>query len=177
VTAFHALSLLLAHPELDDPNFRRSVVYLLEHDENGACGVVLNRPRMLDVAEHLELSCAVTPPSVFYEGGPVETNAVLALGSDGYSQPTLLDIEALKAGAVSAPPQMRFFVGYAGWSPGQLEAELAGESWFVLPLVRDPLGCDDVFGGDPEGLWRRVLRRQRGPLSSLALYPDDLMAN
>lgn len=174
----HAGSILVARPELEDPNFRRSVIYLIDHNNDGAYGVVLNRPLGIAVSEHLEFDDALAvAPSVFFEGGPVAESSIMALGSDGDEPPMPIDIDHLLAGTDQPPLQLRFFAGYSGWSAGQLEAELASDAWFVVPRRRDLLGADDVFGTAPGELWRTVLRRQPGALSALALYPDDLMAN
>lgn len=178
MTAARAGVLLVAHPELEDPNFRRSVVYLVEHNDEGSFGFVLNRPIELDVTDHLDLPLArIAEPSVFFVGGPVDDEAVVALGSDGTEPPRIVDIEAMLTGGIEPPRRLRFFAGYAGWAPGQLEMEIAADSWFVVPTLHRPDGDDDVFGRDPLGLWRAVLRRQPPPLNALALYPDDLSVN
>ena len=171
-------SLLVARPEIDDPHFRRAVVYLVDHSDEGAFGVILNRPTSIELSDHLEFPVPVpTDPAVFFEGGPVDDNAVVALGSEGLAPPQLLDIDALLRGDVASPPQVRFFAGYSGWSAGQLESEMISGSWFVVSVRRSIGHDDDVFGGEPTNLWRAVLRRQPPPLAALAMYPDDLMTN
>ncbi|NLA34881.1 MAG: hypothetical protein GX868_04230 [Actinobacteria bacterium] len=171
-------SLLIARPEVDDPHFRRAVVYLVDHNDEGAFGVVINRPSEIDLDQHLDLPAGLTnPPAVFFEGGPVDDNAVVALGSENLTPPRLIDIDALLNGDLDAPSQLRFFAGYSGWSAGQLDAELAADSWFVVAVRRAADDHDDIFGSDPANLWRTVLRRQPPPLAALALYPENLMAN
>lgn len=174
----HPGSLLVAKPDLSDPNFSRTVVYLLEHDASGALGVVLNRPMAVSVAEHFEpVATAVSFPPVFFEGGPVAPGSVVAIGSSGGAPPRMIDLEEVLSGEAPAPEQLRLFAGYAGWSEGQLDGEIAAGSWIVAATRRGTLGADDVFGANPAELWRTVLRRQPAPISKMALYPDDLIAN
>jgi putative transcriptional regulator len=178
VSHFHANQLLIAKPDLTDPNFSRTVVHLVEHDAEGALGVVLNRPMTIPVSEHFEsLVAAVSYPPVFFEGGPVASGSVVAIGSSGGAPPRLVDIDGLLNGSTPMPDQLRLFAGYAGWSAGQLEGELLGGSWIVAETRRDDLGGDDLFGANPGDLWRSVLRRQPRPISQMALYPDDLIVN
>jgi putative transcriptional regulator len=182
--------LLVATPQLEDPNFRRSVVLLVEHDaDEGTLGVVLNRPTEVPVDQVLppwgEL---VTGPNVVFQGGPVALDSALALARVPGTDPPLgwraLDgvTEVGRVGLVDldAPPnllaadllQLRVFAGYAGWSAGQLRAEIEEGAWY---LVTGEAG--DVFAGDPERLWQRVLRRQPGELAFVATFPDDPSLN
>ncbi|MFN8051210.1 MAG: YqgE/AlgH family protein [Acidimicrobiales bacterium] len=161
-----------------DPNFARTVVYLLEHDESGALGVVLNRPMTIPVAEHFEaLVPLVSYPPVFFEGGPVASGSVVAVGSATGGKPELVDIDALGAKDAVVPDHLRLFAGYSGWSAGQLDEELLTGSWIVASARRDDLGGDDIFGANPADLWRTVLKRQPHPVSQMAFYPDDLLVN
>lgn len=178
--------LLVATPPLEDPNFDRTVVYVLEHHHDGALGVVLNRPTPEPLDEPLDrwADLQATPQTVF-EGGPVEPDALiaLALATHPLAEPTdelspvagrvvsadLSTDPALIAGAVTS---VRVFRGYAGWGPGQLDGEIEVGAWLVLDA--EP---DDVFGATPTQLWRTVLRRQGGRLAWLADAPDDLSAN
>ena len=179
--------LLVALPVLDDPNFERTVLLVLDHDEDGALGVVLNRASDVGLAETLDewVGLAARPPVVF-GGGPVEPTAVVALGralcdvavpegriaddDDGLGPVRLVDVTA-------GPPegelnQVRVFAGYAGWAPGQLEDEIAQGAWVALPAR-----ADDVFTPDPEILWEQVLGRQPGRLRMLATMPPDPSTN
>src|SRR5919205_243201 len=165
--AFSSLQaqLLIAAPALVDPNFHRSVVLMLEHTEEGALGVVLNRPSTVEAAEIVpQLVPLVSEPPCIFSGGPVQPGAAIALGE--FADPTLA--EALIVGSIGAvdldaePPllleqiaRMRLFAGYAGWGPGQLEAELAEEAWFTEPALPG-----DVFSGLPDELWSHVLERK-----------------
>lgn len=178
--------LLVATPPLDDPNFDRTVVYVLEHRDDGALGVVINRPTDESLAEPLDrwVELQGTPESIFL-GGPVEPDALIALAlanqpvteeSDDLSpvagrvvSADLTGDPALIAGMVTS---VRIFRGYAGWGAGQLEGEIESGSWLVLDA--EP---DDVFASEPDELWRSVLRRQGGRLAWLASAPDDLSAN
>src|SRR6478609_6404999 len=151
--------LLVATPALGDPHFDRTVVLVLDHDENGALGVVINRPTPVLVDEVLpDWSPYVTGEAVLFAGGPVGTDSALALaqleGGGGPEAPTpgfrplagaigLLDLdtppEILAPGLVG----LRVFAGYSGWSTGQLEAEIDADAWFVVAAVAgDPFAAD-----------------------------------
>lgn len=177
--------LLVAGPPLEDPNFRRTVVFMIEHNDDGALGVVLNRPSPIDIADALPqwVGLAAAPPAVFI-GGPVEQGSVLGLGrlvddaapeglTPVHAGIGVLDLEADPARLLGDVGGVRLFTGYAGWGPGQLEAELAMGGWFVVDA--EP---SDVTTTAPDDLWRAVLRRQPDEdLALLALFPDDLSAN
>ena len=178
--------LLVATPPLEDPNFDRTVVYVLEHHAEGALGVVLNRPTDELLGEPLERwSDLLSEPATVFHGGPVEIDALIALA---LSKQLLIEATdelspvagrvasadltldpAFVAGAVNA---VRVFRGYAGWGPGQLDGEIEAGAWLVLDAEHD-----DVFATEPDVLWRTVLRRQGGRLAWLADAPDDLSAN
>ena len=168
--------LLVAAPILHDPNFHRTVVLVAEHGDEGAMGLVLNRPTDTSVGDALpELAPLTGAGDPVYVGGPVALESVLAIaelddpddssellfGTVGFVQEP--DVPVLRG---------RVFVGYAGWSAGQLEAELEEESWLVIPA--EP---DDLFSDDPDGLWSTVLRRQGGPYALLSLMPPDPSLN
>ncbi len=177
--------LLVATPPLEDPNFDRTVVYVIEHHDDGALGLVLNRPMDEGLDEPLDRWVDVqSDPPVVFNGGPVETNALIALAhtkgevaEDEHLAPLNGDIAsadlaadpAMVRGAIS---QLRVFRGYSGWGPGQLEGEIEAGAWLVL----DPVP-DDLFTAEPDELWRSVLARQPGRLAWLANAPDDLGTN
>jgi putative transcriptional regulator len=178
--------LLLATPPLEDPNFDRTVIYVLEHHEEGALGLVLNRPSAEQLGEPLDawIELQTEPPQVF-SGGPVEPDALIALArthepineADDHLAPLAgniasADLAADPDSVVSVISALRVFRGYSGWGPGQLEDEIEAGAWLVL----DP-EPGDVFSVDPTDLWRTVLRRQPGRLSWLATAPDDLETN
>jgi putative transcriptional regulator len=177
--------LLVAAPSLIDPNFADSVVLILDADENGCLGVILNRPSPVPVIEVLGDWCdVVTDPDVLYRGGPVSTDGALAVGrlADSDDEPVgwrsvfedfgIVDLDTpveLVDGTLGA---LRIFAGYAGWGAGQLEAEIEEGSWYVVPS--EP---DDVFREDPTALWRDVLRRQPGELAWISTRPANPALN
>ncbi len=175
--------LLVATPDLSDPNFFRTVVLMLEHGRGGALGVVLNRPSELEVSEPLPAwaEVAAQPPVVFV-GGPVSPSSAICLGraepvADGDWQPVVGPVGAvdlnLAPGEVTPRPEVvRVFAGYAGWGPRQLEAEILSGGWFVVDA--EP---DDALSQAPDELWSEVLRRQPGRLAIFANYPLDPSTN
>lgn len=180
--------LVVATPALSDPHFSRTVVLLLQADEDdGALGLVLNRPSELPVADVLAdwSPLAATPPVVF-AGGPVQPEAAVCLGrarvggsSAGAFSPLehasalgTVDLDASPEQVREAVGEIRLFAGYAGWSPGQLEAELEEGAWWVLDGLPS-----DAFSAAPERLREAVLRRQGPPMSFAALYPEDPSLN
>ncbi|UGY91692.1 YqgE/AlgH family protein [Streptomyces gobiensis] len=176
--------LLVATPALADPNFDRAVVLLLDHDEEGSLGVVLNRPTPVDVGDILEPWAELAgDPGVIFQGGPVSLDAALGVavipGSEGplgwrrvHGAIGLVDLEAPPEVLAAELGSLRIFAGYAGWGPGQLEDELSEGAWYVVES--EP---GDVSSPDPERLWRSVLRRQRSELAMVATYPDDPSLN
>ena len=180
--------LLVATPELVEPTFARTVLLLLQHgDDDGALGVVLDRPSGTAVGEVLpSWSAAVAAPAVVFVGGPVQPEAAICLGlSRTGSGPSphlaplpgdpLLTTVDLDADPLLVQPLvrgLRVFAGCAGWSPGQLEGEVEEGSWWVLDSLPG-----DAFVPAPELLWRQVLRRQRGRLALYATWPDDASEN
>lgn len=173
--------LLVASPTLVDPNFARSVVFMMEHDEQGAVGIVLNRPTEADVLDHLPgwFSSTVNPRVVFI-GGPVGEGGGIGLARGTGGEPLAGWPETLGVRAVDLETEpgdrdlldVRIFVGYSGWAPGQLEAELGTGSWFVVDA--DP---EDAFTDDPSSLWSSVLERAGGRHAWIATYPVDPRLN
>jgi putative transcriptional regulator len=174
--------LLIAGPTLLDPNFARAVVLVGEHNEDGALGVVLNRPSETTVGEAVPDLEDLTPPDdPVHVGGPVQPSAVLVLAE--YEQPepdtqlvtgtvgfVAVDDEAERV--ATRLGRARVFAGYAGWGPGQLEAELERDDWIIADALED-----DVFDSDASTLWSRVLDRQGGKLRLLARMPLDPSMN
>ena len=154
--------LLVAHPQLLDPNFVKTVIYMIEHSTDGAVGVVLNRPSGLAVRDVLPELPQLDPDLVFI-GGPVTPEVAIGL-APGVPSPELVDIET----EWGRETVRRVFSGYAGWVSGQLEAELGEGAWFVV----DPLP-EDVFHPDPFDLWDRVMQRQPPEIARWAFYPPD----
>lgn len=174
----------MATPNLEDPNFERTVVLVLEHGHEGALGVVLNRPSDLDLAEPLpEWARAAAHPPVVFIGGPVSPSAAVCLarvGGPGAArgwEPVLgpvgtLDLDGDPDEAMARIDEIRVFAGYAGWGPGQLEAEIAAGGWFLVDA-----DASDPLSPAPENLWATVLRRQKGTLALFAAYPPDPSLN
>ncbi|QXD16620.1 YqgE/AlgH family protein [Rhodocaloribacter litoris] len=176
-------TLLIAPPLMEDPNFRRTVVLLCEHGEEGSFGLILNRPLTLHLQDVLDdVLDYDTPLSL---GGPVQPNTLHFLHRFGERIPGAVpvledvywggDFEALKhllTGERVTGEALRFFLGYAGWSPGQLEEEIEQGGWFLSPASGDV-----VFAEVPERLWRAVLRRKGGEYAILANFPDDPRLN
>ena len=174
----------MASPALDDPNFHRTVVLTCAHEKGGAFGIVLNRPIELDVPEHLSRwhRMSSQPKAIFF-GGPVGTGGAFGIGlkrsgTDDFGWTAVTDrIGVFDLGGDPEDmgvnlEQMRIFRGHAGWLEGQIEAELARESWFVVEL-----DDNDPFSDEPERLWTEVLRRQTGPLAIYADFPVDPKVN
>jgi putative transcriptional regulator len=179
--AFVGGSLLIAGASLWDPNFRKTVVLIGHHDEDGAVGVVLNRVSDHEVVDAAPpLAPLVAPGERLFLGGPVQPEAavvvadferpdvaqVLAFGSIGFMPP---ETDADELGPLR---RARVFAGYAGWGPGQLEAELERDDWIVVNAVED-----DVFDEDAPTLWSRVLDRQGGKMRLIARMPLDPTLN
>ncbi|MGH3444117.1 MAG: YqgE/AlgH family protein [Nocardioidaceae bacterium] len=180
--------ILVATPSLLDPNFARTVVLLLDVDENGALGVVLNRPSQVPVDEVLPAwSASAVEPPVLFSGGPVSQDSALAVAaltradspdSDPvgfrrlYGEVGIVDLDTPAQLLAPALTRLRIFAGYAGWGTGQLMAEIEQDAWYVVPSLRT-----DLFGADQEGLWRRVLRRQPGELAWASTRPLDPSMN
>lgn len=162
--------LLVALPVLREGIFERSVVLLLDHDDGGAVGVVLNRPTTTHLGDPLpRWEPLAAEPAVVFVGGPVQPELAIAIGRDGDVIDTIdLDSDP----ALATVGAVRVFAGYAGWSPGQLEDELADEAWIVVDAQPG-----DAFRPDADDLWHAVLARQPPPLNHLAMLPDDLSVN
>ena len=176
--------LLVATPLMNDPNFARTAVFVAEHSEDGALGVVLNRPSQTDVSEVLPLwDTVVTSPAVVFVGGPVSPDGALALGRIGGSLPEagfqpvvhgfgVVDLDGDPALLSPHLAALRVFAGYSGWGPGQLDDEIEEGAWYVVDGAPD-----DVFCSRPDVLWRDVLRRQGGDLAMVSTFPPDPSLN
>lgn len=175
--------LLVAAPPLVDPNFDRTVVLILGHGDDGGLGLVLNRPSETAIGEVFpEWRDVVSVPATVFAGGPVATDAVIALARRQpgdhdnfvalFGDLGTIELAEEPLDIASSLSALRVFAGYAGWAPGQLEAEIEQGAWFVVTLQPG-----DPFESAPERLWRDVLRRQRGEVALFANYPEDATVN
>jgi putative transcriptional regulator len=173
--------LLISSGGLYDPNFRHTVVLVGEHNAEGALGVVLNRALNATVQEALPtLSHLVPPGESLFQGGPVQPTSPVLLAELAHAE--LADIAVfgsvgflvgdVSAGVESSIIRARVFAGYSGWGPGQLEAEMAVDSWIVEPARKD-----DVFTDAPDLLWSRVLERKGPEYRRLSRMPYDPSMN
>lgn len=180
-------SALVAAPGLRDPNFRRTVVLIIEHRSSGTLGVVLNRPSDVPVRDVLpSWGRHATVPQALYLGGPIEQRAALCVaalpaGVDAESTEgmislcgplALVDLDADPAVMAPRLRGLRVFAGYAGWGQGQLDGEIDRGDWVVVSALPD-----DVLAPADIDLWGRTLRRQGMPLALLATYPTDPSQN
>jgi putative transcriptional regulator len=171
--------LLVATPKTGDV-FDRSVVLVLGHSSEGAQGLILNKPLDAEVVAVLpEWQDHVVAPPQLYQGGPVGMDSAMGLamlpevGEDEAVVGVQMSLDGIGLVDLDAPPEIvthqvsavRIFVGYAGWSPGQLEAEIEEGAWYVVSREDS-----DPFWADASGLWRHVLLRQRNTLSLLTTY-------
>ena len=177
--------LLVATPLLGDPNFARRVIMLLQHDGDGAMGVVVNRASEVPVGDVLPTWATLTSePAVLFHGGPVALDSALGIarvaapdaepigwrrlhGSIG-----LIDLDTPTELLVGVFAALRIFAGYAGWGQGQLEGEIDEGAWYVVDA-----DDEDPFVHAPAELWRSILRRQGGALALVSTYPDDPALN
>jgi len=168
--------LLIAAPQLID-YFRRTVVLVIEHTDEGAMGVVLNRPTSAEVSELVpDLAELAGEDAVVHAGGPVAPDAVIALGD--FEQPEQAGTPISGTLGLLDPDQpdpalrrLRVYAGYAGWAPGQLDAELGQEAWIV-----EQAAPDDPFGSRAD-LWAALLARKGGSYALLASMPSDPTLN
>jgi putative transcriptional regulator len=178
---------LVAAPALQDPNFRRTVVLVIDHRAAGTLGVILNRPSDVPVCDVLPLwGPHTTMPQALYLGGPIAQRAALCVAA----LPAGLDAEhtegvtrvrgSLALIDLGGDPDLmaprlrglRVFAGYASWDEGQLAGEIKRGEWIVVPALPD-----DVLAPPGTDLWGRALRRQGMPLALLATYPAEPVLN
>ena len=182
--------LLVATPLLEEPSFRRSVVFVVDHGpEEGTLGVVLNRPTEVPVGQILPpWADLVSGLDVVFHGGPVALDSALALahargtdepfgwrsldGLPAVARVGLVDLDSPPSLIADGIDRLRVFAGYAGWAAGQLRTEIEEGSWYVVSAE-----LNDIFAEAPERLWQRVLRRQGGDLAFVSTYPDDPTLN
>ena len=180
-------TLLIANTDLMEPTFRRSVIYVVEHNDSGTLGVVLNRPSETAVFNVLpQWTKLATKPKTMFVGGPVKRDAALCLATlRAGVQPTdvpglrhvqgrivMVDLDGDPDTIAPAVEGVRIYAGYSGWTIGQLEGEIERDDWIVLSALPS-----DILAEPRVDLWGRVLRRQPMPLSLMATHPIDLSRN
>ena len=176
--------LLISEPHLPDSNFERSVIILCEHNEKGSLGFVLNQPAKFALNDIMPNANKINVPIRI--GGPVEHNTLhfLHRNNPDLEMSTIISdtinwggnyelvFEWLKNG-IANKEDFLFFVGYSGWSPGQLEEEIGRNSWIVFPEASQQL----VFDTSSNNLWKEVLYKMGGRFSIFANYPTDPRLN
>ncbi|WP_072805180.1 YqgE/AlgH family protein [Rhodococcoides yunnanense] len=180
-------SLLVSSIELVEPTFRRTVVYVIEHNDAGSLGVVINRPSETAVTNVLpQWSELAARPKALYVGGPVKRDSALCLATvrtgvqvDGVPGLRRVDGRVVMVDLDSDPSEIaplvegvRIFAGYSGWTLGQLDGELERDDWMVVSAL-----ASDVIGPPKVDMWAHVLRRQPMPLAMLASHPIDVERN
>ena len=173
--------LLVTPPGLSDPRIRGGLTLVLEHSDEGAIGLLLNRPSLAPLEEVApEWMNMAAEPQVIFAGGPVDHDALITLGRSDTEEGQLglgvhsvdLDSQPSLINAEHGIHTVRTYSGYIGWASGQLEHEVEDDFWWVLDAT-----LDDVFTNDPAGLWPRILGRQASPLSWYAHHPVDIRSN
>jgi putative transcriptional regulator len=173
--------LLIASPALGDPNFERTVVLITEHGDDGAMGIVLNRPSEAEVTELVPELGSIADDDPIFVGGPVQPEALVVLGE--FSDPAKAAwIVVAEVGLVSAQTDLeelpaavrrgRVYAGFSGWAPGQLEGEIEDDSWIIEPPMPT-----ELFPENPETLWSDVLARKGGEYALVARMPEDPSLN
>lgn len=174
---------MISEPFLPDPNFERTVVLLCEHNEEGSFGFVLNKPSILKVNEVMEEMAELD--SIVFVGGPVQQDTLHFIHRNTSLENAVEIVENIYWGGAFEhlmllldtrqidAKDIRFFLGYSGWGPGQLDAELDQDSWIVCDYVTDQL----LFDTGPEVMWRKALENMGGRFSMYSNYPVDPRLN
>lgn len=175
--------LLISEPFLPDPNFERTVVLLCEHNEEGSFGFILNKPSLLKYSDVMEDS---SYDEILYVGGPVEQDTMhvlhamgdllegsIQLGNDVYWGGNFEQLQIMINNNQIDPAAFKFFLGYSGWSAGQLEMELQEKTWIICNQARK----DQVFDTDSDKLWKNVLNEMGGKFKMISNYPIDPRLN
>lgn len=175
--------LLISEPFLPDPNFERTVVLLCEHNEEGSFGFVLNKPSILKVNEVMEELTDLE--NLVFVGGPVQQDTLQFIHRNASLENAVEIVERIYWGGAFenlmllletnqiVAGDVRFFLGYSGWGPGQLEAELDQDSWIVCDYVTDQL----LFDTGSDVMWRKALESMGGRFSMYSNYPVDPRLN
>ncbi|MDB5263832.1 MAG: hypothetical protein JWQ14_3115 [Adhaeribacter sp.] len=176
-------SILISEPFMGDPNFERTVVLICRHDEEGSFGLVLNRKSNLKLSDVLDIEQYNTDMELNI-GGPMQYNTLhylhqvealeesISLGNSVYWGGDYEKLKVLLATGAIAPDDIQFFLGYSGWSPGQLEEEIENNVWIV-----NNKATDNLFNLNQDTLWREILKQMGGKYKVLANYPIDPSLN
>ncbi|MBX7126958.1 MAG: YqgE/AlgH family protein [Cyclobacteriaceae bacterium] len=174
---------LISEPYLSDPNFERTIILLCDHDADGSFGFIVNKAseaKVCDVVDELRGFQGLA-----YVGGPVQQDTLhylhrledledaVPVGPGIYWGGNFEELKIRIEQDEIAPADIRFFLGYSGWSPGQIEEELQQDSWIVSDLVTPEL----IFEASPDKLWQEVLKRMGGKFSMISNYPVDPRMN
>ena len=178
--------LLLSEPFSQDPNFKRTVVLLANHNEEGSVGFVLNRPMELKLEQIIDEFPNSELP--IWDGGPVQRDSLFYIHTLGDAVPDSIPIfgnlfwngnfETIKAlikGNKIAENEIRLFIGYSGWSAGQLENEIKQNAWLVAPATTDVVM--NAGKDSDEKLWKEVLKSMGKDYSILANFPENPLWN
>ena len=177
-------SLLISEPFLPDPNFERTVILICDHNEQGTVGFVLNKRAEISIGDVVEEFGEIT--SELYVGGPVEQNTLhfihkipfeldgslnlgegIAWGGDFEKLKFLINIQK------ASLEDVRFYLGYSGWSPGQLKKEIEENTW----IVYKPDNLTLIWDMEPADLWRMILKKMGGKFKMMSNYPIDPRLN
>jgi putative transcriptional regulator len=175
--------ILISEPFLNDPNFKRSIVLLSEHNENGSIGFILNKPTKLRLNQVIDDFPDFDAP--VYLGGPVQVNTLqfihrvgeliegsTEIADDLYWGGNFEILKLLIEADQVKPDDFRFFIGYSGWTDGQLEDELKINSWIVTST-----NIDNIFSEEPDKLWREILKGMGKKFAILASFPENPSVN
>lgn len=175
--------LLVSEPYLPDPNFERSIILLCEHNESGSFGFVLNKPSLAmlgDVMEGLEqfeapifVGGPVQQDTLHYLHSCAEVAGATLIASDVYWGGDFDNLKFLINTKQIDPKEIKFFLGYSGWSEGQLDTEMEADSW----IVSDQFGSELVFESNPKEMWKKSLESLGGRFSIYSNYPEDPRMN
>jgi len=175
--------LLISEPFLPDPNFERTVILLCEHNDEGSFGFVLNKPSLLKYSDVMEDS---SYNELIYVGGPVEQETLHVLHTQGDLLEGSIDLgngifwggnfeqlQLLVDTDQIEPADFKFFLGYSGWSSGQLEMEFKEKTW----IISDQAKKEQVFDMDADQLWKNALNEMGGKFKMISNYPIDPRLN
>ncbi|MBL7864036.1 MAG: YqgE/AlgH family protein [Cyclobacteriaceae bacterium] len=175
--------LLISEPFLPDPNFERTIILLCENNSEGSFGFVLNKPSLANVSDVMDDIKDFNTPAMV--GGPVQQDTLHYLHRHGALEDAVEILEGVYWGGnfekllflletkQIGKRDIKFFLGYSGWSPGQLEEELEQDSWIVSDRAKEDL----IFDTDPEFMWKKTLSIMGGRFSVYSNYPKDPRLN